>query len=159
MTAQIRHKKIVFILIGVVIGFILGAAAGYFAGTERRDSQSIDSYEECVAAGYPIMESYPAQCAVPGGESFTQDILTTLEGKVVCLPHKNTDGPQTLECATGLLADDGKYYALQSEDPDNSLASRAGSDKRVRVTGVLRQEDDDKYRSEGTIQVKSYALL
>lgn len=34
--------------------------------------QSINSFEECAAAGYPIMESYPRQCAVPGGPSFTE---------------------------------------------------------------------------------------
>jgi hypothetical protein len=35
---------------------------------------SISSFEECAAAGYPIMESYPRQCAVPGGETFVEDI-------------------------------------------------------------------------------------
>ncbi len=32
----------------------------------------INSFDECVAAGNPIMESYPRQCAVPGGPSFTE---------------------------------------------------------------------------------------
>lgn len=36
--------------------------------------ESITSFEECVAAGYPVMESYPRQCAVPGGETFTEEI-------------------------------------------------------------------------------------
>lgn len=31
----------------------------------------ITNYQECVAAGYPVMESYPEQCAVPGGETYT----------------------------------------------------------------------------------------
>ena len=54
------------------------------------------NFAECVAAGYPVMESYPAQCAVPGGPSFTQ-VLTDSEcqnadvdfcpaGCVVCPP-------------------------------------------------------------------------
>lgn len=34
----------------------------------------INSFEECVAAGYPVMESYPPQCAVPGGETFTSTL-------------------------------------------------------------------------------------
>jgi hypothetical protein len=34
----------------------------------------IGSFEECVAAGYPVMESYPRQCRVPGGQSFTEQI-------------------------------------------------------------------------------------
>ncbi len=39
---------------------------------------------------------------------------TVLEGEVVCLPHRNTTGPVTLECAYGLKTDDGKYYALDT---------------------------------------------
>lgn len=36
----------------------------------------------------------------------------TLTGEVVCLPHKDRDGPQTMECAYGLRTDVGEYYAL-----------------------------------------------
>lgn len=35
---------------------------------------AITSFEQCVAAGHPVMESYPRQCAVPGGASFTEII-------------------------------------------------------------------------------------
>jgi hypothetical protein len=35
---------------------------------------SIGSFEECVAAGYPVMESYPPQCRVPGGPSLTETL-------------------------------------------------------------------------------------
>jgi hypothetical protein len=34
----------------------------------------VDSFEECVAAGYPVMESYPRQCRVPGGPTYTEVI-------------------------------------------------------------------------------------
>jgi len=34
------------------------------------------------------------------------------EGEVVCLPHRDTSGPTTLECAYGVKTDDGKYYGL-----------------------------------------------
>ena len=35
---------------------------------------AINSYEECVAAGYPIMESYPEQCKTPDGRTFVRVI-------------------------------------------------------------------------------------
>jgi hypothetical protein len=35
---------------------------------------AIQSFEECVAAGYPVMESYPRQCRVPGGPTFVEQI-------------------------------------------------------------------------------------
>ena len=38
------------------------------------EPQEINSFEECAAAGYPIMESYPEQCAVPGGKTFTRTL-------------------------------------------------------------------------------------
>ena len=37
---------------------------------------------------------------------------TSFTGEFVCLPHKNTDGPQTMECAFGLKAENGDYFAL-----------------------------------------------
>lgn len=32
------------------------------------------SFAQCAAEGYPIQESYPRRCAVPGGQTFTEDI-------------------------------------------------------------------------------------
>lgn len=39
---------------------------------------SISSFEECAAAGNPIMESYPARCNA-NGKTFTEDIGNELE--------------------------------------------------------------------------------
>lgn len=35
---------------------------------------SVTSFEECVAAGNPVMESYPPQCRTEDGELFTQNV-------------------------------------------------------------------------------------
>ena len=37
---------------------------------------SINNFEECVAAGNPIMESYPRQCKTTDGQHFVEDIST-----------------------------------------------------------------------------------
>ena len=34
----------------------------------------IGTFEECVAAGYPVLEGYPRQCSVPGGPTFTEQV-------------------------------------------------------------------------------------
>ncbi|MFH0874291.1 MAG: hypothetical protein V1846_05655 [Candidatus Komeilibacteria bacterium] len=34
----------------------------------------ISNFEECKKAGYPIMETYPEQCRIPGGQTFVADI-------------------------------------------------------------------------------------
>ena len=39
---------------------------------------SIASFEECVAAGYPVMETYPRQCRTPDGRNFVEEIINPL---------------------------------------------------------------------------------
>jgi hypothetical protein len=36
--------------------------------------KDITSYDECVAAGHPQLESYPGQCVLPDGTRFVQSI-------------------------------------------------------------------------------------
>jgi len=61
----------------------------------------------------------------------------TIVGFWECLPHKNTSGPQTMECAFGIAVDqsDG-HYAI-----DTSLMSTYPVDfptgTKVRVTGIV----------------------
>jgi len=38
------------------------------------DESSIDSFEECAAAGNPVMESYPRQCRTSDGKNFVEEI-------------------------------------------------------------------------------------
>lgn len=79
-----------------------------------------------------------------------QQSTTTVAGQVVCLPHKDTSGPTTLECAIGLFSDDGRYYALRSADP--SVISETGQD--VVVYGTLSQPGaDEVYNISGIIDV------
>jgi hypothetical protein len=46
--------------------------------------KEISSFEECMKAGYPIMESYPRQCRVTGGPVFVEDV----EPHEDCYPPK-----------------------------------------------------------------------
>ena len=68
------------LLLIAIIALIALAAFGY---TSMKKSPSpgeiITSFEECAKAGYPVMESYPAQCKTPHGETFTQDIGNEME--------------------------------------------------------------------------------
>ncbi len=38
------------------------------------DDEMISSFEDCINAGYPAMESYPRQCRTKSGKHFTEDI-------------------------------------------------------------------------------------
>lgn len=37
-------------------------------------NQAITNFEECAAAGNPVMESYPRQCRAPDGQLFVEEI-------------------------------------------------------------------------------------
>lgn len=61
-----RLEKI--FIIGIVV---LVAGVGFYVWKSGNDKASaIGSFEECVAAGNPVMESFPEQCAA-NGQTFT----------------------------------------------------------------------------------------
>jgi hypothetical protein len=39
----------------------------------------ITSFEECMAAGHPVMESFPRQCRTPDGQTFTEDVQEQMQ--------------------------------------------------------------------------------
>ena len=148
----------------VVIVISLAAWAGYAIGYGQGKNQNINTFEECASAGYPIQDSYPERCVLPNGTGFTKKIdqaaaNQTFEGKTVCLPHKNMDGPQTLECAIGFQTDDGTYYGLKNDQAGGELSMAAGSDKRFSITGTFDETPSEKYRDVGTITVVDYRAL
>ena len=40
----------------------------------RDGGKAISSFDECVQAGYPIMESFPRQCKTPDGRTFVEQL-------------------------------------------------------------------------------------
>lgn len=63
-------------LLTLITILVLLVALGLFSHTQRQAAmlRAIDSYESCAAAGYPILETYPEQCMLPDGRSFTRVI-------------------------------------------------------------------------------------
>lgn len=69
------RKNLIYIIGGiVVIGGMIWA--GFYLKSVKPEAQNFD---ECVAAGYPVLESYPRQCKTPDGKTFTEDIGNELE--------------------------------------------------------------------------------
>ncbi len=58
---------------------IVGLAILYFAISSRGSHSIVSDFDQCVLAGYSVMESYPARCATPDGKTFVQDIGNELE--------------------------------------------------------------------------------
>ena len=57
---------------GIGAAVIAGGAWLFFAPPDTYSN--IASYEDCVAAGYPVLETYPEQCKLPDGRTFTHAI-------------------------------------------------------------------------------------
>jgi len=70
------NKRIFIFLIIIVLGAVV-----YFTIFKPGEvpTPDINSFEECVSAGYPVLESYPRQCKTPDGRTFTEDIGNELE--------------------------------------------------------------------------------
>ncbi|MBI2610486.1 hypothetical protein HYW60_00915 [Candidatus Kaiserbacteria bacterium] len=65
-------------LIGIVV--VLTIIAGLLVAlSQNRAQQSlflITNFDECVAAGFSLMESYPERCATPDGRTFVNERQT-----------------------------------------------------------------------------------
>lgn len=62
---------------------------------------------------------------------------STTAGTYTCLPHRDTSGPQTMECAFGLRADSGEHYALDMGLMSSTAWMEMPTGARVRVSGVM----------------------
>ena len=47
----------------------------------RMDNAEPVNFRECALLGYPILESYPRQCRIPNGKSFTEEVEQTPDNK------------------------------------------------------------------------------
>jgi len=128
-----HHIFVIFIAIVILI-FVLNVGVGHKA-----------------SAPTPVNE--PASSNLPADGDFL-----TIAGEFVCLPHKDTTGPQTEECAFGLKSED-TYYALQDSTADSSLVSKAVTGQDVRVGGTFKARSDSNYKDIGVITVTSLEPL
>jgi hypothetical protein len=82
----------------------------------------------------------------------------SVKGMMVCLPHKDSDGPHTMECAFGLQDEEGRYYGLRDTDPMYKNLSKVATNVFVEVKGTFVPQNDTKYKGIGIIEVTSITL-
>jgi type II secretory pathway pseudopilin PulG len=107
-------------------------------------------YNYAFPAGYEevdeILQNDPLQI-------FDSTAPFIVQGTVVCLPHRDTGGPITMECAFGLKDDQGNYYALYDPDPDYGKIGDIFTGAYVQITGLFEPGSHEKYQSIGTIEI------
>lgn len=131
-----------FLLLLLFVVFVIGFVLRLFQAVELKDSPYVPQ---------------PTQAIFDRKQ-------TDLTGEVVCLPHKNTSGPQTLECAIGLQTADGNYYALDtnmiSQNPPTFTTGNV-----IQATGyvtpieLLSTDHFMKYNVKGVFSVETLEVL
>lgn len=92
-----NNRKPVFIALAtLVILLIIGFGAWHFRSQRLAE---IASYDECAAAGYPILETYPEQCRLPDGRTFTR-LIENGNGNTTPLPNPISNPPSDQTVAT-----------------------------------------------------------
>lgn len=71
------NKKIFGIVIIIIVVLFVWFLIRDFE--DNRSKEEITNFDECVAAGNPIMESYPQQCRTTDNRTFVEDIGNELE--------------------------------------------------------------------------------
>ncbi|MCB0331358.1 MAG: hypothetical protein KDD70_16925, partial [Bdellovibrionales bacterium] len=65
-----------FLTTALVSSLLFTACTSAQPNEQKGDSQKvISSYESCVAAGHPIMRSYPPKCPAGDGRIFVQGVM------------------------------------------------------------------------------------
>lgn len=102
-----NRKTIALISLVVVLVVILGI----FVSREERSGQSmrITNFEECVEAGFPVMESYPEQCS-NGEETFTRDIGNELDKNDLIRLDNPRPGQTLLAGETYVISGEARGY-------------------------------------------------
>lgn len=58
----------------LIIGIGYAAYRSNIFGNIPQPVPRVLSFEDCAAAGYPVMESYPRQCKTPDGRTYTEEL-------------------------------------------------------------------------------------
>jgi eight-cysteine-cluster-containing protein len=122
-----NKKLVVATVIGIIIVTVvaaIGALLLYLYVSGNQKLAAIDSFEDCAAAGYPIMESYPEQCATPDGRVFVRQLSE--EEKDNLLPPGEGTG-------TGSGSESSAYYgsSTKASCSTNSDCATGGCNQEV----------------------------
>ncbi len=98
-------KRIVLIIVIVLV--LTGAGWWYYQNYRLNQVSQIQTYEDCVAAGYQVLESYPPKCLTPDGRTIVDEVALG-EAPMTPNPLARLDGAFTFDTETSTLLWEGK---------------------------------------------------
>ncbi len=127
---------------------------------DQNTSSSVVLPGDVAPTSTPVTPKTTAPVIKPGeGEQ-------VFEGMYVCLPHRDTGGAQTMECALGMQTDDGKYYAINATNAGSeSKVGITPTGVRIRLVGTLTGASAiadatwQKYDIAGMVNARSFSQL
>lgn len=153
------------------IGSMEGDARGFVVnGTVVEMAQGDDGQD--IVGTYPVKLRLEKRAGswliydLEKGDYSTIPARTTITGTFTCLPHRDTSGPQTMECAFGLRdGTNGEHYALDTRLMASMSWMQIPTGARVRVSGVrtpieqLSTDQWQKYDIVGIVSATSIEQL
>jgi putative hemolysin len=134
-------KKLVLIIALIVFSLLILGGAVYIALNFNRlfgGQTSVNSFEECAAKGYPLMESNPRQCRDPvTGKSYTENVGQACQDncgngvceEVVC----QAAGSPCAESQTSCPADCGSADQTGLANPASTNCEDKGGTVEIRT--------------------------
>jgi len=74
-------KKIIYSIIVIIFILVAGFLLWFYFRYIPQLRIEVKNFDECVKAGYSVIESFPRQCKTPDGKTFVEDIGNVLEKK------------------------------------------------------------------------------
>lgn len=65
------NLRLITLAMAALVVFMLIGSIALILAASGRPASTIDSFDDCVNAGYPVQESFPARCTTDDGETFT----------------------------------------------------------------------------------------
>ncbi|MBD3311771.1 MAG: hypothetical protein GF349_04765 [Candidatus Magasanikbacteria bacterium] len=123
-----------------------------------KDQFKIDSFEDCVAAGNAVMESYPRQCRTEEGKTYTENIGNELEKEDLIRldkprPNQGVDSPLSISGeARGTWFFEGSFPVVLTDWDGRIIAESFATTSAdwmtedfIPFTAVLEFEKPDLY--------------
>ncbi|MEK9180505.1 MAG: Gmad2 immunoglobulin-like domain-containing protein [Patescibacteria group bacterium] len=129
-------RKVLIFVVAIIAMVAVWGSIFYWQNL-RGSEASIRSFEDCIAAGYPVAESYPRQCRVPGGENFMENIGNELEK--TDLIRLNSPRPNTVIASPLVVEGEARgYWFFEASFPVRVL----DGDGRELGVGVAQAQVD-----------------
>ena len=106
------------ILSGVLLAIIVVGSFFLFFGVDEtpNNTMPVTTFEECVAAGNAVMESYPRQCVSQDGEHFVEHIGNVLE-KTDLIRLDSPRPNDTVESPLSITGEARGYWFFEASFP------------------------------------------